>query len=51
MGDTEYNIMVVVSLIFALAFGYGLICLFGFGFKKLRGKRPYDGRFRTGGVL
>lgn len=48
MGYTEYSIMVIVSLIFALAFGYGLICLFGFGFMKLRGKRKYDGKYRVG---
>jgi len=45
------NLFICWVVFFGLWAIYGIILLVGIVLGKLKGKRPYDGRFRSGGYL
>ena len=49
--DFTEGLFICLAFGVCMSAGYGIVMLIGFGIQKLRGKRPYDGRFRTGGCL
>lgn len=51
MNEIEEIVVVIYIITVGLMVIVAAIGLIGLGIQKLRGKRPYDGRFRTGGCL
>ena len=49
--EMEEAILVIYAITVLTMGGVGIIYLIALGIAKLKGKRPYNGRFRTGGVL